>query len=190
MSWEYGQQIWDTLKSQINNEYGVAGLMGNLLAESGLLPYRLQGDFTDGYVTSLQYTSDVNSGVITETSFVNDAQGYGLAQWTYFSRKQALYNMKQAMNVSIGSIDLGLSYLMHELNNSYPTVLNTLVSAITLREASDVVLHDFENPEVQDITVEEYRASLGQSIYDTYHNSTPPTPTTRKKMPLWMMLRR
>ena len=190
MSWEYGQQIWDSLKSQINNEYGVAGLMGNLLAESGLLPYRLQGDFTVGYTISQQYTSDVDNDVITETSFVNDEQGYGLAQWTYFSRKQALYNMKQLMNVSIGNIDLGLAYLMHELNDTYPTVLNALVSAISLREASDAVLHDFENPADQSEAVEIYRASLGQSIYDTYHSSTPPTPTTRKKMPLWMMLRR
>lgn len=184
MSWEYGQQIWDGLMSQINNEYGVAGLMGNLLSESGLIPYRLQGDFTDGYTISLQYTSDVDTGVISETSFVNDSQGYGLAQWTYFSRKQALYDMKKTLNLSIGSIDLSLSYLIYELNFTYTTVLSSLRNATSIREASDIVLHDFENPADQSEAVEIYRASLGQTIYDTYVLST------KKKMPLWMMLRR
>jgi hypothetical protein len=191
MSWEYGQQIWDELMVHINNEYGVAGLMGNLLAESGLIPFRLQGDFTSGYTTSLQYTADVDTGDISETSFVNDSQGYGLAQWTFYTRKQALYNMKTTMNVSIGNLNLALSYLMYEMNNTYPTVLNVLINAISIREASDTVLHDFENPADQSEAVEIYRASLGQQIYDTYHNSNPPhPPVLTKKMPLWMMLRR
>lgn len=32
------QKIWNYLKSKLNNDYGVAGLMGNLYAESGLNP--------------------------------------------------------------------------------------------------------------------------------------------------------
>jgi hypothetical protein len=191
MAWEFGQQIWDALSTEIGNDYGVAGLMGNLVSESGLIPYRLQGDFADGYPASLQYTANVDSGAISESSFVNDAQGYGLAQWTFNGRKQALYNMKVSMNVSsIGDINLGLAYLIYELNNSYPTVLTTLKNATTIREASDTVLHDFENPSVQTPEVEEYRASLGQSVYDTYNGSSPPVVDgTYRKMPIWMMLK-
>lgn len=33
--------IWDYLKSQIKNDYGVAGVMGNLYAESVLNPKNL-----------------------------------------------------------------------------------------------------------------------------------------------------
>lgn len=177
MGWEYGQIIWDRLMQEIDNEYGVAGLMGNLLAESGLLPYRLQGDFLSGYSVSLTYTQNVDNGIITEYDFVNNGPnggGYGLAQWTFYTRKQALYNMKTAMNVSIGSIDLALSYLIYELNNTYPTVLNTLRNSTSIRIASDIVLHDFENPEDQSQSVEEYRESLGNSIYTEYSGGTPP----------------
>ena len=46
---EYNDYIWSEMYNFIGNEYGVAGLMGNLQAESGIIPYRLQGDFTTGY---------------------------------------------------------------------------------------------------------------------------------------------
>ena len=39
------QFIWDFLKKEGFNDYGVAGLMGNLYAESGLLPNNLQNTF-------------------------------------------------------------------------------------------------------------------------------------------------
>lgn len=184
MAWEYGQQIWNALMTEIDNEYGVAGLMGNLSAESGLIPYRLQGDFSTGYTTSLNYTQTVDNGTVTEYDFVNNGPnggGYGLAQWTFPSRKQALYNMKQSMGVSIGNIDLALTYLIYELNNSYTSVLNTLKNATSIREASDVVLHDFENPADQSESVEILRAGIGQNIYDEYSGGViPPTPKKKK----------
>lgn len=177
MSWEYGQQIWDGLMAEINNEYGVAGLMGNLRAESGLIPYRLQGDFSSGYITSINYTADVDSGIISEYDFVNNGPnggGYGLAQWTFYTRKQALYNMKQSMNVSIGDVNLAIAFLLYELNNSYTSVMNTLKNATSIREASDVVLHDFERPADQTESVEILRANLGQEVYAVYSGSEPP----------------
>lgn len=177
MGWEYGQTIWNKLMLEIKNEYGVSGLMGNLLAESGLIPYRLQGDFSSGYTTSLTYTQNVDNGSITEYDFVRNGPnggGYGLAQWTYYTRKQALYNMKKSMNVSIGSVDLAIAYLIHELNNSYPSVLNTIKNASTIRIASDVVLHDFESPHDQSESVEIYRENLSKDIYAEYSGSNPP----------------
>jgi len=175
----YGQQIWDGLMVEINNEFGVAGLMGNLQAESGLIPYRLQGDFSNNYTTSIAYTSNVDNNIVSEYDFVNNGPnggGYGLAQWTYYTRKQALYNMKQSINVSIGSVDLAINFLITELVNSYSAVLVTLKNAISIREASDTVLHDFENPADQSELVELYRASLGSDIYSQYTGGIPINP--------------
>ena len=78
--------IWDFLKSQGLNDYGIAGLMGNLYAESGLKPTNLQNTFEKklGY-TDAEYTAAVDQKLYT--NFVNDSAGYGLAQWTYYSRK-------------------------------------------------------------------------------------------------------
>lgn len=203
----YEQTIWNYLKAKIGNEYGVAGLMGNLQAESGLYPNRVQGDIPYSSYSE-EYTRKVDNGSISEYEFVHNGPGgggYGLAQWTYKPRKQALYDMYQTGYDSIGSIDLALDYLWWELQNSYAGVLSVLQTATSVRVASDKVLHDFENPEVQDTSVEIERENLGLAFYATFSGTggggveppNPPIPpdpfdplNKKKKMPVWMMCRR
>lgn len=193
----FASYVWAELYNFIGNEYGTAGLMGNLQAESGIIPYRLQGDFTTGYSTSIRYTNNVDQGIYTENEFVNDSKGYGLAQWTYWSRKQGLYNMYISGGYSsIGDVGLGVSFLISELSSSYASVLAVLRSATSVRQASDVVLHDFENPASQGPDVEVYRASLGQAIYDefaggSYPPPIPPEPPTPEQpsIPYWLLFK-
>lgn len=45
-------------------------------------------------MTDTSYTAAVDGG--TYTGFVRDCAGYGLAQWTYWSRKQGLFNFAKA----------------------------------------------------------------------------------------------
>jgi hypothetical protein len=171
------EQIWSLLLADIQNEIGVAALMGNLQAESGLCPYRLQGDFSNGYATSLEYTSKVDTGEISEYDFVHNGPnggGYGLAQWTFYTRKQALYDMKKSGGYSsIGSVELACSYLLYELKNTYTGVYESLKNATSIRVASNKVLHDFENPADQSEEVEILRAKLGSTIYEEL-TGTPP----------------
>ena len=190
-TYEYGKQVWDYFMLYIQNEYGVAGLMGNLAAESGIIPYRVQGDNTPPYTYSQTYTAQVDSGTITESEFVNDGPnggGYGLAQWTYYTRKQNLYNMYQSGGYSsIGSIELGMDFLSRELQSDYPDVWDVLVNATSIREASDKVLHDFESPSDQSEEVEEYRASLGQDIYNQYSGTGPGPGPGGLGIPIWLL---
>lgn len=189
---EYKSYIWNYFKAKLGNEYGTAGLMANLQAESGLCPYRLQGDFSTGYSTSIEYTAKVDSGAISKNDFVHNGPnggGYGLAQWTFYTRKQALYEKwKSGGYSSIGSIELACDFLWYELENSFPGVLSVLKRATSIREASDVVLHDFEDPADQSEEVELLRASLGQAIYDELKGTgggggseDEPTTKTKKK---------
>lgn len=193
----YSDYIWSVLYDYIGNEYGTAGLMGNLQAESGMIPYRLQGDFTTGYSTSINYTNNVDAGRITESEFVNDSKGYGLAQWTYYSRKQNLYNMYVSGGYSsIGDVGLACAYLISELNSSYSGVLAVLRTATTVKQASDIVLHQFENPAQQGPDVENYRENLGLAIYAQYAGGSypppippePPTPT-QPSIPYWLLFK-
>lgn len=206
MGWKYGQYIWDRLYEDIGNEIGVAGLMGNLVAESNLIPYRLQGDFTNGYVTSIEYTEQVDNGTVREYDFVNNGPnggGYGLAQWTFPARKQNLYNLKVERGVSIGDLVLAVDFLILELHGEFRGVRNVLINATSLREASDYVLHKFERPADQSVEAEIRRERLCQNVYNTYANSEPnhnhdynptpdhepptPSPTTKIRcMPIWM----
>lgn len=171
---ENDEYIWNYFLDKIRNEYGVAALMGNLYAESGLHPDRVQGDIPYSSY-SQEYTADVDSGAISESEFVNNGPnggGYGLAQWTFYTRKQALYNMYvNGGYSSIGGIDLACDYLWYELQNSFPDVLDVLENATNIREASDSVLHDFEAPADQSESVEEARAVFGLYYYNKFVGS-------------------
>lgn len=169
MASETAVYIWRYFYDKIGNEFGVAGLMGNLKAESGLIPNNLQNRFEAQLGSDEEYTAAVDSGDYSESQFVNDDAGYGLAQWTHYSRKQALYNMyKSGGYSSIGGVDLACDYLWYELENDFPKVLTVLKTATSILEASNIVLHKFENPapEHQEPEDEIYRASLGQDYYD------------------------
>jgi len=157
--------IWDYLMPKIGNPYGVAGLIGNLKAESGLNPKNLQNTFEKrmGF-TDDSYTAAVDNGAYK--NFATDSAGYGLAQWTSSGRKQALLNSKGSR--SIGDIEMQLDFLWVELSTSYKSVLTGLKSAKCVREASDIVLTKFERPKDQSEGMKEYRAKLGVEIYQKF----------------------
>ena len=192
MSYPNGQAIWNYLMSFINNEYGVSGLMGNLYAESGLLPFRLQGDYdsANNYPRSHEYSADVNDGTISEYTFVHDSKGYGLAQWTTSGRKQGLWTLcLGGTYYGIDNLQKQLEYIEDELTNSYTGVLNTLINATSIREASNKVLFDYESPADQSLAVQLQREGYSIDIYNTYSGQPPipPVPpyTPRSKMPLY-----
>ena len=121
--------------------------MGNLYAESGLNPQNLQNTYEKKLgMTDASYTAAVDQG--SYDNFVRDSAGYGLAQWTYWSRKQNLLNFAKERNASIGDLEMQLEFLWKELNG-YKSVLNTLMSAKSVKEASDVVLTKYEKPKNQ-----------------------------------------
>lgn len=163
------QRIWNYLKSKGLNNYGVAGLMGNLYAESGLNPKNLQQTYERslGY-TDESYTAAVDNG--TYKNFVRDSAGYGLAQWTFWSRKEALLAFVKALGASIGDLDAQLQFLWKELSEGYRGVLSVLMNASSVLEASNSVLFNFERPANQGESVQAKRASYGQVYYDKYAN--------------------
>lgn len=173
--------IWDFLMDKLGNAYGVAGLMGNLYAESALKPANLQNSYEKklGYSDD-GYTAAVDNG--SYTNFVRDSAGYGLAQWTYWSRKQNLLQYIQSKKMSIGNLTMQLEFLYKELSESYKSVLNTLKTAKSIRVASDAVLTKFERPANMGTSVQEKRASYGQKYYDKYASTvTVPTETVKPK---------
>ena len=80
-------------------------MMGNLFAESALSPINLQNTYNTklGY-SDAAYTEAVDNGKYK--NFVKDSAGYGLAQWTYWSRKEALLNYAKSKGKSIGDLTM------------------------------------------------------------------------------------
>lgn len=93
------QKIWSFLFGKIGNAYGVAGLMGNLNAESGLRANNLQNSYEKSLgMSDEQYTTAVDNG--SYRNFAKDSAGYGLAQWTFHTRKAALLALSICSSIS------------------------------------------------------------------------------------------
>ena len=120
---------------------GAAGVMGNLYAESGLNPrvYERSKHKKIG-LSDEEYIRKTNDG--SYKNFVNDKAGFGLAQWTYHTRKRALLNMCKG---KIGDINCQLKYLVKELSG-YKKLYSILRSTNDVNNACDRVLLDFERP--------------------------------------------
>ena len=159
--------IWEFLFAKLGNAYGTAGLMGNLYAESGLKPTNLQNTYEKKLdYTDAAYTAAVDDG--SYENFVKDCAGYGLAQWTYWSRKQGLLEFAKAEGKSIGDLSLQLNYIWKELSEGYGKLLKALQTATSVEEASTAVLTQYERPADQGEAVQAKRASFGQSYFDKY----------------------
>lgn len=161
------EKIWNYLKASGLSACGVAGLMGNLYAESELRPNNLENGCEErlGY-TDATYTAAVDSG--SYANFAKDGAGYGLAQWTYSTRKAELFAFAKNQLTSIGDLEMQLKFLLRELAGNYPTVMNTLRMIDSVRIASDIVLLKFEQPADQSEAVKVKRAGYGQIYYDKY----------------------
>ena len=159
------QRIWRALLEAGLNRFAAAGLMGNLWAESALRPDNLQDCFNSSLgMTDREYTEAVDNG--SYGRFGCDAAGYGLAQWTYPSRKARLLAFAVNRGCSIGDGDMQTQFLITELREDYPGVLRALLAAEDLRTASDKVLLEFERPADCSEGVQRYRAELGQRVLE------------------------
>lgn len=161
------EKIWNYLKSKGLSDYGVAGLMGNLYAESGLRPNNLQNTYEGKLgMADAEYTELVDKG--SYKNFGNDRAGYGLAQWTHPDRKPKLLAYAKATGRSIGDLEMQLEFLLKELAESFKSVLSVLKTAVSVQDASDIVLLKFECPADQSKERQKERAGYGQKYFDKY----------------------
>ncbi len=169
--------IWDFFIKKGLNAYAVAGIMGNLYAESALKSTNLQNTYEKKLgLSDSAYTTAVDNG--SYTNFVKDSAGYGLAQWTYWSRKQALLEYAKKVKKSIGELSMQLEFMWSELQG-YTAVMKTLRAATSIQVASDAMLTGYERPANQSDAVKVKRAGYGKKYYDLYASATvAPTAST------------
>lgn len=163
--------IWDFFIEKGLTQAGTAGLMGNLYAESGLIPTNLQNNYEKSLnYTDAEYTESIDSNKYK--NFINDKAGYGIAQWTYWTRKKALQDFAKKCNSSIGSLQMQLNFLYHELSTNYQPVLKTLLTTTNVQTASDSVLLNFERPANMSSKVKAQRASYSMEYYKAFKDVT------------------
>ena len=160
--------IWEYLKAKGFSDVAAAAIMGNMEAESNCVSCRLQGDFSTDYQKSREYTALVDKGEISREQFVYNGPGgggYGLCQWTYWSRKAGLYDLAKSQGVSIGDEFIQVEWLVRELfQDEFRPVLNTLQNSESIRECSDVMIKKFLRPADQSDAVCVQRAKFSREF--------------------------
>lgn len=183
------KEIYKFFKDKGLTDEGVSGLMGNLQAESGLRSNNLQNSFENKLgVNDESYTAAVNRGTCKDM-FVYDKAGYGLAQWTFWSRKKALYEYAESIGHTIDSTLMQCQFLYLELFNKYKSVFNILTSSHNLKECSDIVLTQFEKPANQSDAVKQNRYNMSLSIYTKYKTDNNNV-STNKEVPFLVKVNR
>lgn len=187
--------VWNFLKGAGMTDAGAAGLMGNLYAESGIIPNRvevlcIQRLREHGRVyTDNTYTAAVDSGKISRAEFLHPLPGkqygYGIAQWTSPDRKGNLYDYCMGVGKSIGDLKSQLGFLVSELAIQYPQVLHVLQSAFSVGEASDAVLYQFEQPADAGKQAQN-RTDFGMAFYDLYSQKEDSKMTKTEAAIQWM----
>lgn len=171
------EQVWDYLLKSGLTAAGAAGLMGNLRAESGVIPNRLEILCIKRYKERIgktysdeSYTAAVDNGLISRSEFLSPMgkqYGYGLAQWTSPNRKAGLYDLARSKGVSIGNLNVQLEYLIRELKTSYKPVYSVLISTNSVQAASDAVLVHFEQP-ANAQSMKQERANYGYQYFNQF----------------------
>lgn len=158
------QTVCLTLKQSGASDNGIAGVMSNINFESGFLSTNLENKYEQilGY-NDQSYTAAVDNG--SYNNFVNDSAGYGLCQWTYYTRKAALLNSAKSNGVSIGDVGNQISFLFRELKNGYSGLYNAIMSGSeSVESIASNFCHNFENP-ANHTQCDTTRASYARSYY-------------------------
>lgn len=161
------EKIFNFLKSQGFTDAGAVGTMANIKAESAGRPENLQNTYEKKLgMTDAEYVAAVDAG--SYTNFVKDSAGFGLCQWTYWSRKQAMLEYIKKLGVSIADLEGQLKFMAHEMATGYKSLWNLLKTTTSIQEASDAVLTKYERPADMGAAVKAKRAAYAKEFWDEF----------------------
>lgn len=159
--------IWKYFENKNFTPYAIAGIMGNIEAESGFKPNNLENSKNISLgMTDEEYTEKVDTGIYK--NFIYDQAGYGLVQFTFWSLKKELYDLCQERNKSIADMNCQLDCVYQQIKSR--KLDSSLNNSKSVREASDIFLLKYERPKNQSEENQKARAERGQRIYDQFVN--------------------
>jgi hypothetical protein len=137
---------------------GAAGLVGNLVAESAVIPPRIEGSAAATPRRAADFAGKLVVHSASDIMNRNAARkigpklpGIGLAQWTSQARRAGVFTHPYG-GVPLGAaavfnMDAQIDYLVHELQTQYAHVRSILLNShTTIDAACDEVVYNFEIP--------------------------------------------
>ena len=159
------KSIYDALRAAGMTKEGTCGLMGNMMAESGMKSNIAQRGMTK--LTDEQYTAAADNGLL---DFRNDGVGFGLLQHTYPTRKAALLQFAKSQGVSVGDEAMQVQFCIKELKHDYPALWEYLCSSHDLYMCAQKVCLEYERPAVNNVDA---RYNFAKQFYLEFATSAP-----------------
>ncbi len=146
------EKIWSFLQSKGYTKEATAAIMGIWKWESGgnLYPYVVQNWYTkDTLSKSKDYTKKVDNGQISREEFIKkklNGGGYGLAQWTWSTRKAGLYDHAKKTGRSIGDLQVQLEFLEIEMSTTFKSskTKSNMNKASTIEDAGEIFFIQYQ----------------------------------------------
>lgn len=122
--------------------------MGNWECESNCEPCRVQGDFQADRFQSREYARKVDNALVTDDWFIRDGRGWGLAQFTFWTRKRDLLQFCRSRSISIANEEAQVDFAVMELKTQYKTLWADLCSCVEedLYKMVELVCKQYERP--------------------------------------------
>lgn len=172
-------EIYTTLKQSGMTDAAVFGMLGNMKCESGLEANRLQGDFNPFRTVSKSYTARVTNGDMSRDSFAKDGRGYGLCQWTYYSRKWGLYDYWKQSGLALDDPVMQTRFAVIELKEDNRNLWEELLVNKDIYTCTKLICEQFERPAHNNID-QRYQAAL--QLRDELTNTPVPEPEPVKEV--------
>lgn len=122
------KSIWAEMRTWGITEEGCAGVIGNMMAESGCDPTRTQSN--KAWENCRVYPTRSNN------------TGLGLTQWTFYTRQKQLFDMADSMGKQWTDLGVQLALLKEELSSGY----DILYSSTSVEDCADYFLETYEKP--------------------------------------------
>lgn len=144
-----------------------AGLLGNLDAESSVIPTRLQNHHVD-YI-QLTPVPGTGWGIAQWTSGnTGDASPSGRQKDLVDFANKAPYVQNGIVSYRVYDLQVQLDFVWHELNTGYKSDLDSLKKATNTQDATNAIMQHYESPAVKDQTALAGRTALSDQILKQY----------------------
>lgn len=147
---ERAKYIYDVCRAAGMTYAGAIGMLGNLQGEtSDFDPMSCETQYLNRYgLTDAEYTRRADAGekIHGDYYFTHDSAGYGIVQWTYWSRKKGLLDFAKAVGKSVGDLDVQIAYMLKELSGYYTAVWKVLTATESIAEAVKICVTAYEKP--------------------------------------------
>lgn len=164
--------IYNMLRTAGMTKEGACAMLGNMAAESGMNPLNVEDR---SGINDVDYVFRVDNDPTYDFSTdCGKAYGFGLCQWTHYSRKSALLAFAKSRGVSVGDGDMQTQFCIKELKEDYPDLWAMLCSSHDLLQCTDRICTEYECPAVNNVGT---RLEFAKQAFDYF--SAQPQPADK-----------